>query len=72
MAETGLRIRVDDSLRRDFIEICKLNDTTAAQVLRGCMRSYLEEHAPSSGQGQLFETAVRSVADGSKSSGSPA
>ena len=69
MTETGLRIRVDDSLRRDFIEVCKSNDTTAAQVLRACMRSYLEEHAPSSGQGQLFETAVHSVADDSKFSG---
>jgi hypothetical protein len=72
VAETGLRIRVDDTLRRDFIEICKLNDTTAAQVLRACMRSYLEEHAPSSGQGQLFGMAISSLADGPKSLGRPA
>jgi len=44
MREAGLRIRVDDTLRRDFIEACKANDTTAAQVLRACMRSYVAEH----------------------------
>ena len=41
MAESGLRIRVDDQLKRKFIESCKKNDTTAAQALRAFMRQYV-------------------------------
>lgn len=53
--EAGLRIRVDDALRRDFIVTCKNQDTTAAQVLRAFMRSYVEQYGPAVLQGQLFE-----------------
>lgn len=53
--EVGLRIRVDESLRREFIEICKLQDTTGAQVLRAFMRSYVEKHGSSLRQPELFE-----------------
>lgn len=42
MEGSGLRIRVDDRLRRDFISACKLNDQTASQVLRAFMREYVE------------------------------
>ena len=45
MSEAGLRIRVDDSLRYKFIEACKGDDTTASQVIRAYMRSYVEERA---------------------------
>lgn len=45
MAEAGLRIRVDDDLRREFIETCKSEDLTASQVLRAYMRSYIQLHA---------------------------
>ena len=69
MTETGLRIRVDDTLRRDFIETCKSNDTTAAQVLRACMRSYLEEYGSAVRQGQLFSTTVGNAATTSKGAG---
>ncbi len=58
MTEAGLRIRVDDALRRDFIETCKSNDTTAAQVLRAYMRSYIEEHGSEVRQGQLFNPSA--------------
>ena len=53
--DTGLRIRVDDSLRRDFIETCKGSDTTAAQVLRGFMRWYVERHGIGVRQPSLFD-----------------
>ena len=55
VAEVGLRIRVDDGLRRDFIATCKMQDTTAAQVLRAFMRGYIEEHGEAVRQGRLFE-----------------
>lgn len=54
MPESGLRIRVDDHLRRDFIEICRRRDTTAAQVLRAFMRTYIEEHGAAVRQEDLF------------------
>ena len=57
MTEVGLRIRVDDTLRRDFIETCKAQDTTAAQVLRAFMRGFVEEHGAAVRQGRLFGDA---------------
>jgi len=53
--DIGLRIRVDDKLRHEFIEICKARDTTAAQVLRAFMRAYVEEHGDRIRQPELFE-----------------
>lgn len=55
-AEAGLRIRVDDDLRREFVATCRARDTTAAQVLRACMRQYVETHGISLRQGNLFGT----------------
>lgn len=63
MNEAGLRIRVDGALRRDFIETCKANDTTAAQALRAYMRSYVEEHGADVLQGRLFEGKFGQVMD---------
>lgn len=42
MAENGLRIRIDDDLRSEFIQTCRGNDQTAAQVLRAFMRQYIQ------------------------------
>jgi len=53
--DIGLRIRVDDKLRHDFIEICKARDTSAAQVLRAFMRSYVEQHGERVRQPELFD-----------------
>lgn len=53
--EIGLRIRVDDTLRREFIETCKAQDTTAAQVLRAFMRAYVSQQGLAARQTQLFE-----------------
>lgn len=55
MSDTGLRIRVDDQLRHEFIATCKARDTTAAQILRNFMRKYVEAHGAEVRQGRLFE-----------------
>jgi len=59
MSDIGLRIRVDDQLRHDFLESCKANDTTAAQVLRRFMRAFVDEHGAEARQGQLFSVEGR-------------
>lgn len=53
--DSGLRIRVDDELRQSFIEACKARDTTAAQVLRGFMRGYVEQFGSRAYQSSLFD-----------------
>lgn len=50
MAENGLRIRIDDGLRAEFIQTCRGNDQTAAQVLRAFMRQYVEAGKPLTSQ----------------------
>lgn len=37
----GLRLRVEDELRKQFITACRAQDQTASQVLRAFMRSYV-------------------------------
>jgi hypothetical protein len=39
--DAGLRIRVEHSLRDQFVETCRLHDKPAAQVLREFMREYV-------------------------------
>jgi antitoxin component of RelBE/YafQ-DinJ toxin-antitoxin module len=58
VTEAGLRIRVDDNLRRDFIETCKSQDATASQVLRAFMRNYVEQHGAAVRQGHLFDLRI--------------
>lgn len=53
MTETGIRVRVDKSLRDEFIEACRTQDKTASQVLRAYMRDYVARHK-SIMQGELF------------------
>ena len=55
MSETGLRIRVEDALRLQFLSACKARDTTAAQVLRAYMRSYIVDHGSPLQQPDLFD-----------------
>jgi len=63
--EVGLRIRLQNDLRRQFIDVCRIQDTTAAQVLRAFMRSYVDQHGASVRQGKLFiTTADRSTRQG--------
>lgn len=59
--ETGIRIRVDEKLRREFLEACKSQDQTASQVLRNFMRSYIEKTQPSIRQNDLFNGPNTSV-----------
>jgi hypothetical protein len=42
--DVGLRIRIDERLRRNFVNLCRQQDRTAAQVLREFMRAYVEEN----------------------------
>lgn len=44
MKDSGLRLRVERELREKFVETCRRNDITAAQVLRKFMREYVAEH----------------------------
>jgi hypothetical protein len=44
MKDSGLRLRVDNQLKQDFLDLCKSRDETAAQVLRKYMRDYLKKH----------------------------
>ncbi|MEL7538876.1 MAG: plasmid-related protein [Pseudomonadota bacterium] len=54
MKDSGMRIRVEPELRREFIEVCRARDLTAAQVLRAYMREYVEKVGRDS-QSDLFE-----------------
>lgn len=62
MSDIGLRIRLDDQLRHEFIETCKAKDTTAAQVLRNYMRAYVEQYGVEVRQGHLFGSRDRPLA----------
>ena len=53
--DAGLRVRVESDLRKAFVESCRADGQTAAQVLRECMRQYVERAR--AGQQDLF--AVR-------------
>jgi hypothetical protein len=54
MNEVGLRVRVDEELRREFVEICRIRDTTASQVIRAHMRAYVETFGADLRQKPLF------------------
>ena len=41
MKDSGLRIRVERELRKQFVEVCRAEDKPAAQVLREFMRAYV-------------------------------
>jgi hypothetical protein len=43
MKDVGLRIRVQRELREKFLEACKAEDKSAAQVLREYMRDYVQD-----------------------------
>lgn len=53
MKDSGIRIRVEEELRMEFLEACRREDQTAAQVIRGFMRTYAEERCPKA-QSELF------------------
>lgn len=47
----ALRVRIAPELHREFLEVCKLQDIPASQVLRQFMRLYIDQHR----QGQQSE-----------------
>lgn len=53
MKGSGLRIRVDDDLRQEFLETCKTQHRPAAQVLREFMRSFVKKHKSDSSSDTL-------------------
>jgi hypothetical protein len=57
MKESGLRIRVENQLREDFLRACKKDDLTAAQVLRAFMRSYIEQQVRGK-QADIFQGLI--------------
>ena len=44
MKDSGFRIRVEQELRKRFLEVCRQHDRPAAQVLREFMREFIEKH----------------------------
>jgi predicted transcriptional regulator len=53
--DVGLRIRIDRDLRDRFLEVCRIEDRPAAQVLREFMREYVARRQPRvDAQGSLF------------------
>lgn len=44
---SGFRIRVERELRDTFVEICRVQDRPAAQVIRAFMRQYIAENSKS-------------------------
>ena len=43
MKDAGMRIRVEQDLREEFIAVSQTQHTPAAQVLRQFMRGYVEQ-----------------------------
>jgi hypothetical protein len=43
MKDAGMRIRVEQDLREEFIAACQTQHTPAAQVLRQFMRGFVEQ-----------------------------
>ena len=62
--DAGLRLRVESELRQAFVDSCRAAWQTAAQVLRECMRQYVERAR--AGQQDLF--AVRAGEPAAKAS----
>lgn len=40
--DAGLRIRIERELREKFLEACRSDDVSAAQVLRAFIRDYVQ------------------------------
>ena len=51
---SGLRIRVDLKLRQEFLDACRNQDRSAAQVLREYMRTFVADNYHAA-QATLFE-----------------
>ena len=56
--EVGYRIRIDEGLRKRFIDVCRQEDRSAAQVIREFMRLYVNQHT-NLRQGDPFEDGAK-------------
>ncbi|MCU7879065.1 MAG: hypothetical protein KZQ84_20170 [Candidatus Thiodiazotropha sp. (ex Lucinoma borealis)] len=52
--DVAFKIRIEEELRREFVDICRAEDLTAAQVVRRFMRDYIGQHRQAI-QRNLFE-----------------
>jgi hypothetical protein len=55
--DSGLRIRLEDPLKRRFLRACQDQDKSAAQVIREFMRRYVDRRTDTS-QGELFPSGT--------------
>ena len=55
--DSGLRLRVERDLREEFVAACRAEGKTGAEVLRGCMRQFVERAR--AGQQELFAAKGR-------------
>lgn len=53
MKDAGMRIRVEQDLREDFISACQTQHMPAAQVLRQFMRGYVEQFKANVSKAQI-------------------
>jgi hypothetical protein len=44
--DVAFKLRIDEELRRSFLEACHAEDRPAAQVVREFMREYVNRRAP--------------------------
>lgn len=51
--DAGLRLRVEREIRQEFVEVCRGEGKTAAQVLREYMRDYIARNRATA-QRELF------------------
>lgn len=56
--DVGMRIRVEASLRDEFLLTCHREGQPAAFVLRKFMREYVDAHQPGPEQGELFDDSA--------------
>lgn len=42
--DVAFKIRIEGDLRKEFIETCRSNDMSAAQVVRKFMRDYIAQY----------------------------
>ncbi len=54
--DAGLRLRVEREIRQEFVEVCRADGRTAAQVLREYMRDYIARNRAMA-QRELFSVA---------------
>lgn len=60
MESSGFRVRVEAKLRREFLEACRSQDQTAAQVMRAFMRDFVARHY------EGIQTGLFDVRDGQR------